>query len=646
MAFVSQALLVTCEETDGFLSAVQAFAAEQRIALKVVEVKEFLEHPGDYLHAGAHIVTLVDDDELAPLIHQAKTLDLSFGIVPLEGKSLAFNWFKLPEHFEDVVTLAFQADSQAVDLLYCNDDVVIGRMMLGKTPFLFQRSWVYRERRRSWFRGLIYWLVLFMVSVRNLLSIRPFLVTLTSGKGKTLKTAITGLVTIENDVDGAAAQLINTSLSVQDGKISTIVIAPRSISQYLAFLLVALFQGKRRVRRLPAAVSYFKSDYLRIESNQPMRFFVDGRKRSAKTVELKLYKRAVKLNLSEAYYEQHGAQPENKDTMQQIENLPIHDARLELIQEHLPLFTRALEEDYKKLLPQLRENAQASSRYIVLMVLSAVVATFGLFLSSAAVIIGAMLLAPLMGPILSLSMSLLHQDRALLGRALITIAIGVALALGAAAFIDFLIPIQRTTAEIAARLHPNLLDLGVAIAAGIAGAYAHARESVANSLPGVAIAVALVPPLCVSGIGIGWMDMQVISGALLLFTTNLVGLTLAAALTFLVLGYAPILRARQGLFVSLALMVAIAVPLSFSFHNIYVHWTLERDASRSIFEVNGKSVRLTNLYLLVRNERVLLRADVTTHQTLDRNDMEELQSLLSERWGREVALEVSYRLIL
>src|SRR5699024_11566443 len=115
------------------------------------------------------------------------------------------------------------------------------------------------------------------------------------------------------------------------------------------------------------------------------------------------------------------------------------------------------------------------------------IATFGLFISSPAVIIGAMVIAPFMSPITSLAMGVLCRDMALVKESGTTIAYGIVLALITSSLLAVLIPIEKITAEIASRVQPNLLDLGVAVASGAAGAYALARESDMKSMPGVAI---------------------------------------------------------------------------------------------------------------------------------------------------------------
>jgi uncharacterized hydrophobic protein (TIGR00271 family) len=292
---------------------------------------------------------------------------------------------------------------------------------------------------------------------------------------------------------------------------------------------------------------------------------------------------------------------------------------------------------------QLRDGARLHGSFVSLMVLSTVIASLGMFLSSAAVVIGAMVLAPLMAPIISLAMALVRGDRSLMKGAAFTIAGGVALSLAVAALIALLIPIERVTSEIAARLEPTLLDLGVAVACGIAGAYAHARESVMKGLPGVAIAVALVPPLCVAGIGLGWLDLRVVQGALLLFLTNLVGISLAAAVTFLVLGYAPIVNARRGLAISLAMLLLVSIPLSLSFQRMHHGWQLEKTLVEEPYMVGEQPYHLDAVRVRAHRDPVVIRADLVGAEPATAEMLQAIREEVEVRLGRPVALELSYR---
>jgi uncharacterized hydrophobic protein (TIGR00271 family) len=182
--------------------------------------------------------------------------------------------------------------------------------------------------------------------------------------------------------------------------------------------------------------------------------------------------------------------------------------------------------------------------YWLQIIFAAGIATLGLVLSSPAVIIGAMLISPLMGPILSLGLSLAAGDLILLARAIANLALSCSVAISFAILLIFTLPFKEATSEILARVQPNTLDLGVALFSGAIGAIAICRpiKGVVTSIPGVSIAVALMPPLCVVGFGIGvafslnWVEgSQIAKGGGLLFLTNLVAIAFSSALVFIAL---------------------------------------------------------------------------------------------------------------
>ena len=131
-----------------------------------------------------------------------------------------------------------------------------------------------------------------------------------------------------------------------------------------------------------------------------------------------------------------------------------------------------------------------------------------------------MVLAPLMAPIIALSMGLLRYERRLVRQSLWKIGAGIFLALLTSILLTLLSPYQPFTGEMQGRLNPTVLDLIVAIAAGIAGAYTKSFKEILQSLAGVAIAVALVPPLAVAGVGLGRFDPSFFGHAFLLFLTT------------------------------------------------------------------------------------------------------------------------------
>ena len=215
----------------------------------------------------------------------------------------------------------------------------------------------------------------------------------------------------------------------------------------------------------------------------------------------------------------------------------------------------------------VRQGARPKIDFFVMMALSAAIATFGLLQDSPAVIIGAMLVAPLMAAVFGLSLGIVRGDLRLLRAAASATLRGVLLAVAVAALLTWLLPDGTLPHEVAVRAQPSLLDLGIALVSGAAGAYALCRKDVATALPGVAIAAALVPPLAVMGIGLAQWDKQIAGGALLLFVTNLVAITAAGGLIFLWLGFRPLPREQRkriflgGVLGIFALLVAVTIPL-------------------------------------------------------------------------------------
>lgn len=237
-------------------------------------------------------------------------------------------------------------------------------------------------------------------------------------------------------------------------------------------------------------------------------------------------------------------------------------------------------------------------RFYVLLVLSTLIAALGLVADSVAVIIGAMLLAPLMTPILAVAASLVIADLKALVTSAAILVTGIVLAVGTAAGATWLglgnlTVASALPAEIVGRTEPSLLDLGVAVAAGVAAGYVLTHRRVLSSLPGVAIAVALVPPLATVGITLELGDADAARGALLLFTTNLVAILLSAITMMRWAGFAPpdvSKRATQvGIVVTLALLAAIAVPLTVHTRDVALEQNFSQLVGETVAELDPSS---------------------------------------------------------
>jgi uncharacterized hydrophobic protein (TIGR00271 family) len=245
-----------------------------------------------------------------------------------------------------------------------------------------------------------------------------------------------------------------------------------------------------------------------------------------------------------------------------------------------------------------------------------------------------------MGPIISLSMGVLRRQEELMASSLRALGWGIALALGFAMVLTLLTPLKAINSEIAARLSPTLLDLGVAVISGIAGAYAHARAEIARSLAGVAIAVALVPPLAVAGIGIGWMNWAVFSGAFLLFLTNLAGIVFAAAFTFLLLGFSPFHRARRGLILALLLVAIIGVPLTWA----SARMVDEHNVIRLLDGMSVDGIRLNEIRVH-RGDRVRLSLRMISDHGLTEAELDKVKAQIEKTLGQKVELEITWVLV-
>lgn len=210
-------------------------------------------------------------------------------------------------------------------------------------------------------------------------------------------------------------------------------------------------------------------------------------------------------------------------------------------------------------------------RFGILLVLSVVIASGGVLGDSTATVIGAMIVAPLMTPIMASALAVVVGDLAHLGRSLLLVAIGVATAI----FLSFLMALASptvvdatTNGQVAGRVSPRLTDLVVALASGAAGGFALSRRNVSDTLPGVAISISLVPPLCVVGIMLANHDPGAAAGALLLFLTNFLAILVAGGGLLAIMGYGRVAFAersasrRQAAIVIAVATLLIAIPLT------------------------------------------------------------------------------------
>ena len=224
-------------------------------------------------------------------------------------------------------------------------------------------------------------------------------------------------------------------------------------------------------------------------------------------------------------------------------------------------------EERVDLFERLQTQSKWNFDFVTLILLSTGIASLGLIQSSPAVVIGAMLVAPMMTPLLGSGLSLVQGNLPLMLSCLKAILLGFLAALCVGGLFGWMAPLSELTPELTARGRPNLLDFGVAALSGLAASYCAARPGLSSALAGVAIAAALVPPIATVGISIALRDWQIARGAALLFGTNAVAIILASAVTFFAIGIrgqitTRTLWARRSVILLLTALAVLLIPLS------------------------------------------------------------------------------------
>jgi len=297
--------------------------------------------------------------------------------------------------------------------------------------------------------------------------------------------------------------------------------------------------------------------------------------------------------------------------------------------------------DHAGVAARIDGDAEWSLRYLFMVLMSAGIAILGLLQSSPAVVIGAMLISPLMGPIIGLGFALAIFDWREVRTSLTALALGSALGVGIAALIVLASPLQGVTPEILARTRPNLFDLLVAIFSALAGTYATVRGR-GETVVGVAIATALMPPLAVVGYGLATLNLAIFGGALALFFTNLIAIALSAALMARLYGFAqhisPKQTRNQALLIS-GVFLVMAVPLAFTLRQIAEESLLTRQLRSAILAELAPGSRISQLEINHSARPRTAAAVVVTPRFLA-----EAEDRIGARWQNIVQSDASFSL--
>ena len=297
----------------------------------------------------------------------------------------------------------------------------------------------------------------------------------------------------------------------------------------------------------------------------------------------------------------------------------------------------------------ISDGSEPALRFYILVVVSTLIASFGLILNSTAVVIGAMLVAPLMTPIFGISLALVRGDTSLFGRAIRAEIFGVIAAVTMSLLLGLTLGDFEPTNEMLSRTSPTLFDLLVAVLAGFAGAYALVDEKLSPALPGVAIATAIVPPLANCGLCLALGDVAAAVGSFLLFFANFLSILVVASITFVLSGMARSFGVREKGATLLKRfhlpIIAFVLITAFLGHSLF-QIAQERKMARGIREVLIQETSLIpstvlesmNFYLEEEEDLIHVVANVSTPAILTPTQVSMIQSKLTQEIGRPIEL--------
>lgn len=594
-------------------------------AITSVSFNNLQKNPSPILNDVTHVVICAELDIIKKVMNYSLEYGFSIGLLPLPSQRAIIQCYAIPKIASEAISLALVDEPSPIDLVFCNDKILLFKGSIGRIPLVDNPDNTSKIR-------------IILNGLKDIVSLKllSFTITTNGSNKATITTAACGCMMFENPERSFASGAISHDSSFTDKMVSTVIVAPFSIVAYFKLMLTRLFSSPV-ANRIPDSIGHIKSPHFTIDSEKELNVLIDGKNLTKTPLECRVIPAAIRLNHGKD--QESGKQRTSPDKEKiLIKSLPVGKELLKAKNAKVPFFTYASEERFKDLFIALKDDARIDSAYVVLMILSTILATVGLFLNSSSVIIGAMILAPLMAPIISLAMGLLRYDRKLFRNSCWKIGLGILLALFTAALLTLVSPYQPFTGEMQGRLNPTVLDLIVAIAAGIAGAYTKSFKEILHSLAGVAIAVALVPPLAVAGIGLGRLDPLFFSQAFLLFGTNLIGIILAATITFRVLGFSPVVRDKRAVLIVSLFLVLIAIPLSMAYQGIVERARFEKSWQQERFLVNGKYLIVQEAILNEFHDKKILTIEIHAREQLNRDDLTKFKNKIEQNFNEDIII--------
>jgi uncharacterized hydrophobic protein (TIGR00271 family) len=599
-----------------------------------INIEDFIDNIVSIGDDISHVVVSISQKKIPEFLNIAYRCNFSIGILPLPSQKEQIKNIFASNDIDKNLDIALRDDYKLIDLLEVNGKLVYSQGLIGFVPLIGKN---FKKSKSSFLRAILY-------AIKKIFTIELQKFDITTENKKIVTTAGTSIIILNHTSNNLISKVFNIKHSMRSSEVTIVIISPFSILEYIK-LLSFIFFVKKELKNLPESIGYIKSKSFEIKATKSKRISFDNSESILLPAKIRVLPEALKFNASEEFWKNNEKIISKKETVK-ISNLPDANEANKYMSKHIQFFRFASEDRFKELFQILRQDAKFNTTFLMLMVLSTILATFGLFSNSAAVIIGAMLVAPLMTPIVSLSMGLLRGEESMIKDSLLKILMGVVLAILSSSILAYILPYSEITSQMRTRIDPTLLDLGVAVLSGIVAAYSKSFKEITQNLAGVAIAVALVPPLAVSGIGLGYGNISIFLGSFLLFFTNLVGIILASVFTFQVLGFSNVVKSKKSIILVVLLLIGVSFPLYISYDKMIQRYNVSKMLKQHRFIVNNKYIKITNATLIFRDDIEVLNIEIGVRGSLSRQDLTELKNDIQRLFNTKLFITAEVKYIL
>lgn len=299
----------------------------------------------------------------------------------------------------------------------------------------------------------------------------------------------------------------------------------------------------------------------------------------------------------------------------------------------------------QEVLSQIKEHAKNDLDFYVLLILATIIITLGLIINSGAVVIGGMLIAPLVWPILIVALSIIRGSTRMMQNSIWTLIKATVIIFLVSFIIGVVSPYTEFGTEILSRTQPTIFELLIALTAGFVGAFIMAYPGLGSAIAGVVVAAALVPPICVTGLSAAQWNLDYFGGSLLLFISNLIATILAATFMFWLARFRPIQteeakeKVKRSILWTIIFLIVLIIPLVIITGNI-VRTNITKATVKEVITLNVPGSKVTDMRIISIEDSWYIDATIRAPRNLSSYQVDTLTNLLTKRLEKSVNLKI------